>query len=735
MVPRDADGPPPPADTPLPPTPPTPTSVRRVGGGYEFQCSARATEAAELTAVYELYRALPPSTGPLTAAEVTVLADVLLVAEAEADSESSKIWLVAEPLGPTQPPPQPPTLSAVLRAYARVLHSLGFNPDADTRLYRALLRLALDRNETDWWARLFRELGSSCRRHGAPPETHHALVDALLARRMASLGPACVAEWAVAAGAATDAAPLQQGQQEEEDGLLSPHSCASRVEDEAARERAQLELAVHAWREHACVAGEGGPLTSAAAVAPSPLPSPPTASTALPLRTSSLPTPRTLMSLPAYLARPLPSSAPLDLPAAFCHPGPSPVAEAKQRAGQHWSPTPSAKYPLVSSYVAASPTWQSGWAVPPGRLSPRILAHAMPLPLESYSCALPAATLPSWTHHHHHHQQQQQQQQQWARLGDAALMRKHLGAWRCYVAALPRHQATAIIAEAHRQLLHCIWQWLLLVHASKEAGQRGTAHWRAKTLCSCFRLWRGLAANVLDLVRKADHHCAVQRRRRMLHEWRTTATRQALLHHIGIALAGKVTKATAQSVLLAWCRVTQQRSSNKDIIARCLDRMHHQTTAAAFASWKGWAASRVLARRFAVQIRCHLAAACLRHWRCWLQKRAALQAKLAAAAQHRQHRQLTLALALWRERAAHWAARREQLHHALAAMRSTKLWAVWTGWRGRTSDWAAKRTLLASCVDRMQQFRLQGALEAWRCRSHWQREAKAKLSHCIAVLM
>ena len=144
----DVAWPPPGADTPLPPTPPTPTSVKRVGGGFEYHRSERFTEATELQAVYELYRALPAGGAAYTGLEVDVLARVLCEAEAAADA--------------TQHAGQP-SLSQVLRAYQRVLRGLGLDPEQDTQFYRALLRLSLDRHESDWWGRLFRELAANSR--------------------------------------------------------------------------------------------------------------------------------------------------------------------------------------------------------------------------------------------------------------------------------------------------------------------------------------------------------------------------------------------------------------------------------------------------------------------------------------------------------------------------------------------------------------------------------------------
>lgn len=46
----------------------------------------------------------------------------------------------------------------MLRSYAAVLRALCLDPDADTHFYRILLKLSLDKAESDWWARLYREL-------------------------------------------------------------------------------------------------------------------------------------------------------------------------------------------------------------------------------------------------------------------------------------------------------------------------------------------------------------------------------------------------------------------------------------------------------------------------------------------------------------------------------------------------------------------------------------------------
>lgn len=75
----------PPADTPPRPAPPQPTTVRRVGGGFEYVRSERYTEAAAAVAAYDTYRALPPGGGPHTATDVAVLAQILRAAEAELD--------------------------------------------------------------------------------------------------------------------------------------------------------------------------------------------------------------------------------------------------------------------------------------------------------------------------------------------------------------------------------------------------------------------------------------------------------------------------------------------------------------------------------------------------------------------------------------------------------------------------------------------------------------------------
>lgn len=75
----------PPADTPPRPVPPQPTTVRRVGGGFEYARSERYTEAAAAVAAYDTYRALPPGGSQHTATDVAVLAQILRTAEAELD--------------------------------------------------------------------------------------------------------------------------------------------------------------------------------------------------------------------------------------------------------------------------------------------------------------------------------------------------------------------------------------------------------------------------------------------------------------------------------------------------------------------------------------------------------------------------------------------------------------------------------------------------------------------------
>lgn len=79
------------AATPPRPPPLPPTSVRRVGGGFEYVRCQRYTEAAAVVAVYDTYRALPPGGGPHTATDVAVLADILRTAEAGLDSEQQQV--------------------------------------------------------------------------------------------------------------------------------------------------------------------------------------------------------------------------------------------------------------------------------------------------------------------------------------------------------------------------------------------------------------------------------------------------------------------------------------------------------------------------------------------------------------------------------------------------------------------------------------------------------------------
>ena len=67
-------------------------------------------------------------------------------------------WLPCRPRLPLQA-----SLSRVLRAYQRVLCTTGLVPESDTRCYRTLLRPSLDREEEDWWGRLYTEVSSNCR--------------------------------------------------------------------------------------------------------------------------------------------------------------------------------------------------------------------------------------------------------------------------------------------------------------------------------------------------------------------------------------------------------------------------------------------------------------------------------------------------------------------------------------------------------------------------------------------
>ena len=283
-----------PAPTPLPPTPPTPPSVKRVGGGFEYHCSHRYADATALQAVYELYRMLPANGGPFTAIEVQILADILIAAEAAADAGGHH--------GPL-------TLSQVLKAYQQVLHGLGLDPENDTHFYRAILRLSLDREEQNWWGRLFRDVAANsrwagqagrvafraccggsaepgklnkiecpstcqsraqgvrtrptpppahcCRRYGVPAERHQALMDVLLSCRVGRLGAADREDqhWAQVATSGLAAAGSAQGAGEPDSpGQLSPRSCASyraAGADDATQAQQRLELAVNAWKRHA----------------------------------------------------------------------------------------------------------------------------------------------------------------------------------------------------------------------------------------------------------------------------------------------------------------------------------------------------------------------------------------------------------------------------------------------------------------------------------------------------
>lgn len=66
----------------------------------------------------------------------------------------------------------------MLKSYNIVLHSLGLDPEQDTHFYRILLKLSLDKQESDWWARMYRELVANARwvgRCGAVISVAHCL--------------------------------------------------------------------------------------------------------------------------------------------------------------------------------------------------------------------------------------------------------------------------------------------------------------------------------------------------------------------------------------------------------------------------------------------------------------------------------------------------------------------------------------------------------------------------------
>ncbi|GAB4814567.1 hypothetical protein N2152v2_001613 [Parachlorella kessleri] len=147
-----------------PPTPPSPPSVRRVGGGFEYSHSARYPAALVSSAAYQTYRALPAVSAPLTVDDILVVSLILRHAEATGPPTSS----------------QPVTLSVVLRSYHAVLKALRLDAESDTHFYRIILKLSLDKGETDWWARLLREIVASARRSGLAAKEQQALMDTLL---------------------------------------------------------------------------------------------------------------------------------------------------------------------------------------------------------------------------------------------------------------------------------------------------------------------------------------------------------------------------------------------------------------------------------------------------------------------------------------------------------------------------------------------------------------------------
>lgn len=74
------------AETPRRPDPPSPTTVRRVGGGFIYQRDDRYTEAVEATAAFETYRALPANGTAHTATDIAILTEILKAAEVELDA-------------------------------------------------------------------------------------------------------------------------------------------------------------------------------------------------------------------------------------------------------------------------------------------------------------------------------------------------------------------------------------------------------------------------------------------------------------------------------------------------------------------------------------------------------------------------------------------------------------------------------------------------------------------------